>query len=316
VYNVIREKGYENMKFLVTGGAGFIGSHTVDYLIKLNHKVTVIDNESSPSNEKFYWNEAASNHKLDIRDFEKIRPLFEGIDYVIHLAAQARIQRAFEEPELTLSTNVLGTFNVLECARSAGVKRVLYSSTSSAYGNNEVPNFEEQPNDCLNLYSASKVFGEDLCKMYYRVYNLQTVILRYFNVYGDRQPSKGDFATAIGAFEKQVQEGKKYAVVYGSGEQRRSFIHVDDVVHANILSCTAFPFLSGDQLGRVYNIGSGKNYSINEVADLYGLEKRYLPERPGEAANTVANSSAARKALLWAPSKLLETHIKNFMINY
>jgi UDP-glucose 4-epimerase len=153
-------------KSLVTGGAGFIGSHIVDKLIELGHEVIVIDNESAESNEEFYWNDKAQNHKHDIRDYENTRPLYEGVDYVFHTAAEARIQPAILNPIEAVSINCVGTVTVLQCAREAGVKKVMYSSTSSGYGFNEPPNDETQRDDCLNPYSVSKVSGEKLCSMY------------------------------------------------------------------------------------------------------------------------------------------------------
>ena len=155
------------MKSLVTGGAGFIGSNLVDRLIALGHEVVVIDNEFSEVHEQFYWNDKAENYKYDICDYEKTRPLYDGVDYVFHIAAEARIQPAIKNPIQAVKINSVGTCTVLQCAREAGVKKVMYSSTSSAYGRvNTPPNVETQPDDCLNPYSVSKVSGEKLCKMY------------------------------------------------------------------------------------------------------------------------------------------------------
>jgi UDP-glucose 4-epimerase len=150
------------MKVLITGGAGFIGSNLTDYLIDLGHEVTVIDNESAVANKQFYWNEKAKNHKLDICDYKNTRELYDEIDYVFHFAAMARIQRTIAHPIETVRVNAFGTSVVLECAREAGVKRVVFSSTSSAYGRNPVPNVETQQSDCLTPYSNSKVFVDTL----------------------------------------------------------------------------------------------------------------------------------------------------------
>jgi UDP-glucose 4-epimerase len=174
------------MKSLVTGGAGFIGSNLVDKLIEQGHEVIVIDNESAESNEKFYWNDKAKNYVLDIRDYKNTRPLYDGVDFVFHLAAESRIQPAIENPIEAVSLNSVGTCTVLQCSREARVKRVMYSSTSSGYGMNQSPNIETQPDDCLNPYSVSKVNGEKLCKMYTSLYGLPTISFRYFNVYGER----------------------------------------------------------------------------------------------------------------------------------
>jgi UDP-glucose 4-epimerase len=177
------------LKVLVTGGAGFIGSNLVDKLLDHGHEVTVIDNESSNSNEVFYWNKKASNHKLNICDYDAILPLFKDVDIVYHVAAEARIQPSLNNPILTAKTNTLGTCTVLQCAREAGVKRVIYSSTSSAYGRkNSTPSLETMQKDCLSPYSVTKTCGEELCKMFTDLFDLETVVFRYFNVYGERQP--------------------------------------------------------------------------------------------------------------------------------
>src|SRR5258705_1873445 len=161
-------------KSLVTGGAGFIGSHLVDLLIGHGHEVVVIDNESATLNDVFYWNDRAINHKIDVVDYSAVRPLFEGIDYVFHLAAESRLQPAILNPIEAVQKNVLGTTVVLQCAREAAVERFIYSSTSSGYGLNKPPNQEAQPDDCLNPYSVSKVFGEKLCKLFTDLYGLKT----------------------------------------------------------------------------------------------------------------------------------------------
>jgi UDP-glucose 4-epimerase len=192
------------MKCLVTGGAGFIGSHIVDELISKGHDVVVIDNESSKSNAIFYYNPKAVYYKLDIVDYSLTRELYVGVDYVFHLAAESRIQPTLINPSLAFQTNTLGTQIVLQCSLEAKVKRVIYSSTSAAYGLiNSIPLSEEMPNDCLNPYSVSKVAGEEICILYNRLYNLPTTILRYFNVYGDRQPILGQYAPVIGLFIEQ-----------------------------------------------------------------------------------------------------------------
>jgi UDP-glucose 4-epimerase len=224
------------MNCLVTGGAGFIGSNLVDKLIELGHKVICIDNESAECHEQFYWNPKANNYRYDICDYEKIAHLFNGIDYVFHIASDARIQPAILNPRKSIESNAVGTANVIELSRINKVKRFIYSSTSSAYGKKAIlPNIETQPSDPLTPYSTAKVFGENLARVYYNLYGLETVSLRYFNVYGDRQPLKGQYAPVIGLFLKQHEEGKPLTVV-GDGSQRRDFTHISDVVEANILA--------------------------------------------------------------------------------
>ena len=226
------------MKYLVTGGAGFIGSNIVDRLVSAGHGVVVIDNESSDAHDYFYYNDKAKYYKHDICDHDKIKHLFKGVDTVFHCAAEARIQPAIKNPLLAVKTNSYGTCSVLQAARDMGVRRVVYSSTSSAYGLiNEVPQVETQPDDCLNPYSVSKVSGEKLCKMYSDLFGLETVIFRYFNVYGERQPLRGQYAPVVGLFLEQMKKGEPLTIV-PDGEQRRDFTHVSDVVSANILAST------------------------------------------------------------------------------
>ena len=287
------------MKSLVTGGAGFIGSNLVDKLLALGHEVIVIDNEYSDAHDQFYWNDKAQNYKFDICDYENTRPLYDGVDYVFHFAAEARIQPAVKNPIKAVQINAVGTCTVLQCAREAGVKRVMYSSTSSAYGlANEPPNVETQPEDCLNPYSVSKVAGEKLCKMYSDLFGLPTVIFRYFNVYGERQPLKGQYAPVIGIFLRQKAAGEPLTIV-GDGEQRRDFTHVSDVCNANILAATTD--VSEDAFGQVYNIGCGMNYSVNQIADMISDNQVNIPERLGESRVTKANSGRMRETFGWKP---------------
>lgn len=293
---------------LVTGGAGFIGSHIVDRLIEIGHDVICIDNESSECHESFYWNENAKNYKYDVCNYDLIEPLFLGVDYVFHLASDARIQPAILDPKKSIETNVIGTSNVLELSRKNNVKRFIYSSTSSAYGkDNSYPNKESQKADPLTPYSSAKVFGEHLCKIYNNLYGLKTISLRYFNVYGDRQPIKGQYAPVIGLFIRQHKAGLPLTIV-GNGEQRRDFTHISDVVESNILAATVE--LNNKNFGEVYNIGTGFNYSINEVAATVSDNIIFIPERLGESAITLADNSKARDVLGWRPKMALIDWVK------
>ena len=294
------------MKSLVTGGAGFIGSNLVDRLLELGHEVVVIDNEYSDVHEQFYWNPKAQNYKYDIRDYENTRQLYDGVDYVFHIAAEARIQPAILNPIEAVSINSVGTCTVLQCSREAGVKRVVYSSTSSGYGMNQSPNIETQPDDCLNPYSVSKVNGEKLCKMYTNLYGLPTILFRYFNVYGERQPLRGQYAPVVGIFLRQRAAGEPLTIV-GDGNQRRDFTHVRDVVQANILAATTK--VDSDAFGQLYNVGTGNNYSINQIARMISGNTINIAPRPGESRVTLANNQKLCRTFGWEPTIKLEDWI-------
>ena len=283
---------------LVTGAAGFIGSNLVDYLLDQGHHIIAVDNETA-NNERFYWKKdhRVTNIVANISKYKEMKNLFTNVDYVFHLAAESRLQPAIENPINAIKQNCVGTTVVLQCAREAGVKRVIYSSTSSGYGRNPWPNVESQPDDCLNPYSASKIAGEKFCKMYTELYGLETISLRYFNVFGDRSPTAGQYAPVIGIFQRQAACGDALTIV-GDGSQRRDFVHVKDVARANYLSAI-MPVKQ--LLGHVFNVGSGKNYSIQEIANAISDNQIYLPERPGEATTTLADISRIGEVIGWKP---------------
>ena len=290
------------MKVLVTGGAGFIGSNLVDELIRLGHDVTVIDNQYSECHEKFYWNPKARNIFADIRNYHLTKKYYENIDWVFHCAAEARIQPAINEAIKAVDINIVGTTVVLQCALEAKVQKVIYSSSSSIYGTNIPPNSEIQKDKCLNVYSLSKSFGEKLCQIYYNLYNLQTISLRYFNVYGPNQPTKGEYAPVIGLWLKQRAENKCLTIV-GDGTQKRSFTHVADVVSANILAAS----VDLKTYGEVINIGNESNYTILQIAKSISDQIEFLPPRIGESHEIKADCYKASKLLGWrAEIDLLE----------
>ncbi len=293
------------MKCIVAGGAGFIGSNLVNKLLNLGYDVLVIDNESSDAHEHPYWNDNAKNYKLDILDYSSIKPLFSGVDWVFHLAAEARIQPAIENPIHATHVNVTGTCNILQASRENNVKRVVFSSTSAIYGlTKQIPNHENLPIDCLNPYSTSKNAGEELCKMYYKLFGLETVILRYFNVYGNHQPIRGQYAPVIGVFFRQVASGEPLTIV-GTGERKRDYICVDDIVNANLSAAK-----SNHGIGDIYNIGTGVNYSVNDVAKMISTNTTHIPDRIGEAEATLADISKVKNILNWKPTISLEKWIK------
>jgi UDP-glucose 4-epimerase len=277
------------MKALVTGGAGFIGSHIVDALIARGDEVICVDDKSAPQNDQFYWNDAATNIAADIRDLHE--SLYHGVDVVFHLAARSRIQPTVNNPSECFSVNVLGTQRVLDCSRLAGVKRIVYSASSSYYGHASKPPFlEYAPKGCATPYSLSKWQGEEVCDLYTKLYGLSTVSLRYFNVYGPREPLKGEYAPVMGLFKRQRDAGQPMTIV-GDGKQRRDFTHISDAVQANLLAA--------EKLGVTgpINIGTGKNYSINDLAVMIGGDRLYISDRVGETRETLANNMRAREEL-------------------
>ena len=292
------------MNCLVTGGAGFIGSVLVDNLINKKRSVIVIDNESAEENEKFYWNKKASNYKYDICDYQKIESLFLDVECVFHLAAESRIQLAIKDPSNAFNVNCIGTLNVMQACKKYKVKKIIYSSTSAYYGiKNKIPHSEDMERDCLNPYSVSKVAGEDIVKMYQSLYDMQTIIFRYFNVYGERQPTKGQYAPVVGLFQKMKNEGRKMTVV-GDGLARRDYTHVQDVVNANILA------IQKKHKGRIFNIGTGVNHSILDVVKMVDGPFEFIPPRKGEAKETLACINAAIKNLGWIPKINLQDWIE------
>jgi len=307
------------MRSLVTGGAGFIGSHLVDTLLEMGHQVTVVDNESSTCNEKFYWNDKAWNVKADISDEKMMEQVFscvnEGmpkIDWVFHLAAYSRIQIALQNPVGCVKTNVLGTTTLLQFAREHGVKAFINSSTSSSYGlKNEPPLREDMPPDCLNPYSVSKVAAENMCKMYSDLFDLNIVNLRYFNVYGERQPIRGQYAPVVGLFLEQWRNGDSFTIV-GDGEQRRDFTHVKDVVRANIAAAIRSECINGELI----NVGTGTNHSVNQIANMISSSNaiEFIPPRPAEARVTLADISKAEKLLGYVPSIEISDWIDEYKI--
>jgi UDP-glucose 4-epimerase len=285
------------MKSIVTGGCGFIGSHIVDKLIELGHEVIVIDSQTSSTRTEYFFNQSASYHKKDLTNYEDVENLFKGVNYVFHLASEISIPYCIKYPRETMQNNVISTLNVLEASRKYSIDRLVFSSTSAVYGNGLwLPNYETNNVDCLNTYSISKYSGEQLCKMYYELYGLQTIIFRYFNVYGERQPLNGSYAPVIGIFLRQMRAGQPLSLI-GEGYQTRDFIHVSDVVSANILASQRETL----EFGGVFNVGTGIGTTIESIADLISSDRVYLPERPGEVIHSRANIDKIMNQLKWEP---------------
>lgn len=295
-------KKKQKQKVVVTGGAGFIGSHIVDACIERGFDVHVIDDLSAGKRSRVH--KKAAFHKLDIRHGDAIKPVIKNALYVFHTAALARVQLSIDDPIRTHDVNVNGTMNVLIAAHEGNVKKVIYSASSSAYGDQKkLPLVETMPSDPKSPYGLHKLVGEQYCKVWSLVYGLSTVSLRYFNVYGPRLDPDGAYALVIGKFLKQRHEGKALTIT-GDGTQTRDFTHVKDVVIANLLAAEAVHVKNGE----VFNIGCGKKTSINELANLIGGETVHIEPRL-EPHDTEADNKKARKYLGWKPTMSLEKGI-------
>jgi len=277
---------------LVTGGCGFIGSHLVTALIERGLRVRVVDNLSTGHLDQV--DPKAEMIEADITSLESIRAAFNGVDCAFHVAAMPRVPLSIEKPVETHMVNVIGTLNVLVAARDAKVRRVVYSGSSSVYGNQlSLPLREDMCPNPLNPYALQKLTGEQYARLFSRLFSMQTLTLRYFNVFGPRMATEGAYVTVISVFLRARREGKPLTI-HGDGEQTRDFTHVHDVVRANVL---AMDCAIAD--GRAINVGNGRNISINRVAELVGGPVVNLPIRPGDARHTLANNSEAQRVLGW-----------------
>lgn len=279
------------MKSLVTGGSGFIGSNLVNRLVEIGHEVIVLDrvHPKIKNNKVLYYLQDLSER------YSKYVHLFESVDNVFHLAAEVSIPYCVENPNESMLNNTLSTLNVLECCRIHNVNKFIFSSTSAVYGNSLfIPSFETNQVHCLNTYSISKYTGEQLCKMYYDLYGLKTIIFRYFNVYGEGNPKTGQYAPVMSIFTQQKLK-KEPLTIIGDGYQTRDFVHVFDVVLANILA-------SQKELktyGEVYNVGTGVGTEIKQIADLISSYQISIPERPGEVLHSRASIDKIKNDLDW-----------------
>ncbi len=298
-------------KAVVTGGAGFIGSHLVDRLISMGVEVSVIDNLSSGKVENI--NKMAKFYELDISDdnnFDKICKIMEKSDVVFHLASKARVQPSIKDPILFNKHNVSGTLNVLFASYKEKVKKFIYSSSSSVYGNNKtLPFTEDLQSNPLSPYALQKLIGEQYCKLFSEVYNMDIVCLRYFNVYGERQLIEGSYCTVIGIFINCYKNNKKLPIT-NDGQQKRDFTYVGDVVNANILASINEKKFNCE----IFNIGSGFNHSINEISSLFNQEVEFIGEVL-EPFETKASNEKAKKILSWEPSQDVIHWIKNYLEN-
>ena len=285
----------QKKRMVVVGGAGFIGGHLAEALLFLGWGVEVIDNLSGGKRENVP--RGAKLHVLDIRNYDDIFPIINGADCVFHLAALPRVQFSIDYPLETHSVNTTGLLNVFLAAKNGRVRRVVYSASSSAYGNQETLPLQEDFRPLpVSPYGLQKYIGEEYARIFADIYGLETVSLRYFNVFGPRLDPEGPYALVIGKFLKQKKEGIPLTIT-GDGTQTRDFTHVRDVVRANILAAES------DRVGRgeVMNIGAGKNVSMNTLAELIGGRIEYIPARK-EPHDTLADNSRAKALLNWEPT--------------
>jgi len=289
------------MKYLVTGGVGFIGTNLIQALLKDRHEVVSIDNYSTGLKEN--EQNGCTYYNADICDYKSFDNFIEDADLVFHLAALPRIQPSFKYPSITFKTNVEGTINLLDWCKDKNIALV-YAGSSSTHGG-----------VYKNPYTFTKWQGEELCKLYSKVYSLQIAICRFYNVYGPYQLTQGEYCTVIGIFERQRKNNEELTIT-GDGEQRRDFTHVDDIVDG-LIKC-GIDLITDDNSkadGETFEFGRGINYSINEVANMFGGEKKYIPQKKGEVRDTLCVDLKANQLLNWNPKRNLEDYIKKILNN-
>lgn len=296
------------MKYIVTGGAGFIGSNLVDLLIDKGHEVEVIDNFSTGKKEN--CNEKAKYFELDISEnssYENLKNILLGSDGVFHLAALPRVQESIDNPLHFEKNNTLSTINILKACADSNVKRLVYSASSSAYGNAvDLPLKEEHPVNPISPYAIQKYYGEVACRMFANVYGIETVSLRYFNVYGERQSLEGAYALVMCVFARQRLNNEPLTI-RGDGEQRRDFTHVKDIAKANLLAMNSKRVGNGE----VINIGNSDNRSVNQIAKMIGGPTINV-DPVVEPRETLADNSKAKHLLGWSPSIMIEDWVKKY----
>jgi nucleoside-diphosphate-sugar epimerase len=291
--------------FLVTGGAGFIGSNMVDYLINQGHEVFVIDNLSTGKiqnlNEKINFIELDLS---DIRNINVLKSVVKKVDYVIHMAAVPNVQQSIDDPLLTNKHNFQSTINLIESCRNTKVKKIIFSSTSAIYGNSDIiPNNENVKPNPLSPYALQKLIGEQYLKLYSELYGLKSVCLRYFNVFGERMTNEGAYKSVISIFSEQ-KENNLPLTITNDGNQKRDFIYVGDVVVANYLSC-----IKDTNNFNIYNVGYGDNISVNEIANYFNQPKTYIGNRV-EPFETLCDNTKIKNNLTWEPTISVKEWLK------
>jgi nucleoside-diphosphate-sugar epimerase len=287
--------------YLITGGGGFIGSNIVETLLKSGARVRILDNFSTGKRDNILpFKDRIEIVEGDVRSFHIVRDAVDGIDYVLHQAALPSVPRSIKDPITTDEVNVTGTLNILQAARDAGVRRLVFASSSSVYGDLEVlPKTEEMLPKPLSPYAVSKLAGEKYCGVFTQIYGLETVALRYFNVFGPRQDPTSEYSAVIPKFVNAMLRGES-PLIYGNGTQSRDFTFVENVVQANLLACKIKNFPVS---GQVFNIACGKAVTLNDLVDTINqvlatnIKPEYTDKRPGEVLHSLANVGKANQFL-------------------
>ena len=294
---------------VVTGGAGFIGSNLVDHLVGIGHEVIVLDNfvSGKKANLSHHKKKDVKIKRIDISKGKNLEKYFNRVDYVFHLAGLAEIIPSIKNPKKYFNVNVLGTLKVLEAAKKARVKKLIYAASSSCYGSpKKFPTSEKEKIDIKHPYGLTKFLGEQLVIKYATNFKMPNISFRFFNVYGPRLNMSGQYSAVFGNFLKQKRSNKPLTIV-GSGKQTRDFIHVEDLIDAFI------KVIKSRLVNKIYNLGSGKEVSINKIASLFGGKKIFIPKRPREPKRSLASISKIKKDINWKPRISIQEGIKRLL---
>ncbi len=301
----------KSSKSIITGGAGFIGSNLVDHLVKIGHKVIVLDNfiSGKRNNLSHHNKKKVKIIKLDVSKSNNLDKYFKGVDYVFHLAALAQIIPSIKYPKKYFKNNVIGTIKVLEAAKKENIKKFIYAASSSCYGTpKHLPTSEKAKIDLKNPYAVTKFIGEEIVMRYASMFKMPNISFRFFNVYGPRLNISGQYSAVIGNFLSQKKNSKPLTIV-GNGKQTRDFIHVDDLANAFI------KVIKSKQVNKIYNLGSGTKTSINTIAKIFNTKKKFIPPRPSEPKNSLANIAKLKKDIKWRPKISIQLGISKLLGN-
>ncbi len=301
----------KRLKSVITGGAGFIGSNLANHLVKIGHKVIILDNfvSGKRSNLEHLKKKDVKIIKIDVSKNKNLNKYLKGADYIFHLAAFAQIMPSIKNPKKYFKNNVIGTLNVLEAAKSKKIKKLIYAASSSCYGaSKKIPTSEKDKIELNNPYAATKFLGEELVMKYASIFKMPNISFRFFNVYGPKINISGPYSAVIGNFLFQKKNNKPLTIV-GNGQQTRDFIHIDDLVSAFLKA------IKSKKVNKIYNLGSGKRTSINTIAKIIGGKKKFIPTRPGETKHSLANISKLKKEIKWKPKTSINTGIKKLLSN-